>query len=119
MRVLVSVILGVRPRHARRLEHNLDRALNDTARREERLGRLLQTIRAPAHHDDFEAALVVEVDVHRRPDLMAEIVLHARQTLGELADVMVIDEGDAGERFDALAREGANDFSARKIPKEL
>ena len=99
------------------LENDFDGTLNHAPRREQCFGRPLEPVRSPAHHDDFEASLVVEVDVHARSDLVAKLVLHSSEAFGQLADVVIVDEGHARESFDALARERTNDLGARKISK--
>lgn len=47
-----------------------------------------------AHHDDFEAMIVIEMNVQRRDDCLAEFVLHLGELLGQLAHVMVVDNGE-------------------------
>jgi len=102
--VLVPVPGGARgvARSLGDVRSDLDAALEHAARRKERLGRLLKLVRAAPHHDDFEAPFGIEVNVHRGPHLLAQLVLHVGNALGELAHVVVVNDGDARERLYAF-----------------
>jgi hypothetical protein len=93
--------------------------VQDAPRREESLRRLLQPVGASAHDDDLEAAVGVEVNVHRRPNLVAELVLHLGDALGELAHVVIVNDGGACEGVDPPRRERPNDVGASEIPQCL
>ncbi|HZU84588.1 MAG TPA: hypothetical protein VE987_16780, partial [Polyangiaceae bacterium] len=66
--------------------------MHDSSCGEERLGDPLQAVGAAPHDDHLEAALVVEVHVHRRAHLVAELVLHLGEPFGQLAHVMPVDD---------------------------
>jgi hypothetical protein len=102
--VLSIAVVAMRGPLAGFLEDDFDGSLQDATGRKQRLGDLLQAVRAAAHHDDFKATLVVEVHVHRRAHLVAKLVLHLREALRELADMMVVDDGHARESVDASVR---------------
>ena len=111
--------VAVRRPVSRFFDDDLDRTLQYAAGREQGLGNLLEAVGADAHDDDFEAPLVVEVNVHRRADLIAQLVLKFRQVLAELPDVMVVNDGHAGKRFNASGSLRADDFRTGQVSKEL
>src|SRR5579863_3160729 len=47
---------------------------------------------APAHNDDLETIMVIEVDVRRRENFIFRVVLGFDQLLGELGAMMVVDK---------------------------
>jgi len=98
---------------------DLDRSLQDSARREELFRSLLQPVSAPAHDDDLEAAVVIEVDMHRGAHLVSELVLDIRDAVRELANVMVVDERHAGKSLDATRRERSDDLGPGEVAKQL
>ena len=114
----VVVVVG-RGLRTRRVRDDLDRSLQDSPCREQRLRGLLQPVGAAAHDDDFEASLRVEVDVHGRPNLVSELVLHFGDSFGEFPNMVVIDDGHARERVDSLARQGPDDLGAREVADQL
>jgi len=99
----------------RGLRDDFNPAVRDASCPEELVSRGLQLVGAPAHDDHFEAMVVIEVNVHRGPNAVFELVLNVRQTLGELADVMVVDEGDRRHRRDSLLHEASSDLGAGKV----
>ena len=117
-RVIVALrIVRVRVGGPLRHGHDFDRPVKNSARREELLGSQLQFVGATAHHDDLEASVVIEVHVHRRSDLIAQVVLHVRDAFGKLANVVVVYDRDAGEGFHPLARQRSHELAAREIAK--
>ncbi len=98
---------------------DLDPAVVNAARAEDPIGRGLQVIGVAAQDDDLEAQLVIQVHVHRRADLVAEVVLHVGQGVGQIADVVVIDEGERADRLDVRPRLALRDHRARHVAKGL
>ncbi|MGA7124369.1 MAG: hypothetical protein WBY94_29980 [Polyangiaceae bacterium] len=105
-----TVRMAVRRLNKGFFDDDLDRSLQDASGGKQRFGDLLEAIRATPHDNDFKASLVIEVHVHRRADLIAQLVLQLRQVLAELPNVMVVDDGHAGKRFDASGSLGPDDF---------
>ena len=93
--------------------------LEDAAGTEHFFGRDLELVGAAAHHHDFEAVLAIEVDVHGRAHLLAHVVLQGGELLGELADVMIVNERHRGERAHAILERRAPNFGPRQIAQEL
>jgi hypothetical protein len=114
-----GLAMGVRVPVATRDGDDLDRALKDSARREQFFGRRLQLVRAASHYDDLEAPVVIQVHVHGRSHLVAQLVLHVGDSILQLAHVVVVHDGHAGERIDALPGERPHDLGSREVPYEL
>lgn len=62
---------------------------------------------------------MVEMNVKRRTDTIAERVLKFGQALGEVAHVMVVDERDGGHGIDRIAETRFRHLGAYEITKEL
>jgi hypothetical protein len=93
--------------------------LEDAAGTEHLFSRRLELVGATAHHHHFEAVLAIEVDVHSRAHLLAHVVLQGGELLGELADVMIVNERHRGERAHAIVERRAPNFGPRQIAQEL
>lgn len=98
---------------------DFDPALLDPAHRQNLLRERLQFVRSPADDDDLQAVVVAQVDVHRRPDAVSQLVLHLGQFFGQVADVVVIDDGQGGDGIDTRANLGAHHFGAGQIAKQF
>ena len=61
---------------------------------DERVGNLLHGRGFAAHHQHFQAIVVIQVDVQRGKDRAVKVVLHVGEFLVEHADVVVVDERD-------------------------
>ena len=68
---------------------------------------------------DLEAIVCAEVHVHRRAHLPAEPVLNLGQALGEVAHVVVVDDGQSGDRIRGGVLLGARDLRADEIAQDL
>lgn len=99
--------------------HDLDSAVRHPAGRDELVRDRAQLVRAAVHDDDLEAAVMIEVHVQRRADLVAEVVLDLRELLGEVAHVVVVDQRERGDGRDAASDLGAHDFGAHEIAQDL
>jgi GTP-binding protein len=132
VRVVVGVIVGVRVRMAvvlvhvgvpgafpRDVGHHLEPALFHPARREHLVGRALHDVGGPAHDDDLEAVIVVEVDVHGGTHRVPEAVLNLGELLREVAHVMVVDERERRDARLALAHLLLRHLGAHEIPQDL
>ncbi len=86
---------------------------------EQAVGRRLDEGRRAAQHDDLQAVVVIEVDVQGRDDVLAEVVLHVGELLGELADVMVIDQGQRGDREPVALEVGVDQVGAHEVAQRL
>jgi hypothetical protein len=93
----------------------LERTVKDAARRDQPVGRVAQHVCATAQHDHFEAAIVVEMHVHRGVDLVAELVLHRRQPLGQVAHVVIVNDGERSDGLDWSLHRAAHHLGAREI----
>ena len=92
---------------------DLDAAVLHAARRPHAIGELLELLRRPLEDDHLEAVRGIEVHVHRRAHLRAEPVLQLDEALGEVANVMVVDERDGRDGVRALRATCARVTSAR------
>src|SRR6266511_1084305 len=101
----------------RRRDHGLRE--QDALRRLEAVREFLYASRVPFHDQDFEARLLVQVRVGRRPDRPEEVVLSMQDAVGDHADVVAVDERDRADhlsaRFPALPDERAPD----QLPQRL
>lgn len=124
MRVGVAVVLvdmGMNePRLAsRHVGHDLEPTLLYATCGEHPLRRSLQHVGRPAHHDDLEAMVVVEVHVHRGAYGVPEPVLDLREPLGEVAHVMVVDQREGRHGGLSLANLLLRDLRTDQVPKDL
>lgn len=71
----------------------------DAFGRDDALGCAPEHARRSAHDDHLEAVVVIEVHVQRGDHLLAEVVLHLRERLGELADVMIVHQRERAARL--------------------
>ena len=123
--IMIMVLIvnrGSAPRAAQRqrvFDHVLGATLQDTAGREHARGGRLQLVGPPAHDDDFETMLAIEVHVHRRTYLVAEIVLQRGQLFGELTHMVIIDEGHGRKRADPILERRFPHLGAREIAQQL
>jgi hypothetical protein len=93
-RITAVTVAARRPRRGRTgiVGDDLQSAVSHASRRQDALCETLELVAPPAEHDDLEAAIMVQVNVKRRPNLIPQIVLELGQLLGELAHVVVVDE---------------------------
>ena len=82
---------------------NLDRAVQDAFERQDAIGNGLQLVGPAVHDDDFEAVVVIEVNVQGRADFFAQIMLQLGQALAQVADVVIVNEGQRTDRVDPAA----------------
>jgi hypothetical protein len=77
-----------------------------TAQGQHSLGNGLKVFAAAFHDDDFQAVMLVEMDVNGGKDHGSGQVLHFRQLLRGFGDVMVLDDGQGADhrlvRFDNI-----------------
>jgi hypothetical protein len=99
--------------------NDLNAAMRDAAGCEELVGHALKLVAAPVHDDDFEASMRVEVHVERGAHPISELVLKLRELFGELAHVMVVDEGERGYGVRAARHLRPNDLAPDEVPQEL
>ena len=97
----------------------LDAALLDPAGRQQALGSTADAIGWSREHDDLKTVSMIEVDMKGRTDRVAERVLHLGQPLGEVADVVVINQRERGDAGRAFADAGAGDLGADEITQHL
>ncbi len=76
---------------------HVDAAMLHATRGEHLVRELAELVCSALKNDDLEAVSRVEVNVHRGPHLTAQTMLQLVQTLGEITDVMVVDEGHGGD----------------------
>jgi hypothetical protein len=112
MRVDVRVLVIVLRRQPR---DDLDPAVLHAAHRQDAVRDPLEVVRPSAHHDDLEAQVVREVNMQRGPNTLAKLVLQLGEPLAEIADVMIVDQGQGPDRLDPLRHLGARDGGARKV----
>jgi hypothetical protein len=83
------------------------------AQGEDAVGDCLQFSALALHDDDFEAVVMVEVDVGRGEDHGSGAVLNVGELLGEIGDVVVVDQGEGAYdgliRIDVFFEKGAAD----------
>jgi hypothetical protein len=94
-------------------------AVDDAAGADHAVRHLFQLVRAAAHDDDFEAVLVIQMDVHAGPHLLTQIMLQRGEAFGQLADVVVVDQRDGCEGRHSFVERGAAHLGARQITQEL
>ena len=114
--VRVMVIMRVIMRNS---GDELEPAPLDPARREDLIGDVAEHVGVAVHDDDLEAVVGAEVHVHRRTDLAAELVLELGEALGEIADVMVINERERADGVGIRRSLFARHFSAHEIAQDL
>lgn len=78
-----------------------------------------ELVGGPAHDDDLEAVVVVEVNVESGVHFVAERVLEVGEALGQVADVVVVDERERSDRVATGANFGASNFGANEVTKKL
>jgi hypothetical protein len=95
---------------------DLNTAMRDAPRCEELVGHALKLVAAPVHDDDFEASVGVEVHVESGAHPISELVLKLRELFGELAHVMVVDEGERGDGMRAASHLRPNNLTSDEVP---
>jgi hypothetical protein len=95
--------------------HDFNAAVLHSARREELLRDALELVGAAAQDDHFQATVVIEVYVQRRTDSFAELVLDLGQPLGQIADMVIVDEGESRDGGDAAPDLGSHHLSAHEV----
>ena len=98
---------------------DLDSTLFHTAQGEQAVGDGLQTVGPAADHDDLQAQIVADVDVHRRAHLLAQLVLKVGQLLAEIAHVVVVNQRERGDGVYRLGHLGPANLRAGQIAKQL
>ncbi len=108
MRVVVPFArLGVRD--------DLDPAVCNAARSQETIRNALQLVASAPHDDDLEAAVLVEVNVERRSYALAQLVLKLGQLLGQLADVVIVNEREGGDGGSTPGYLRADDLGSNEV----
>src|SRR5712691_7125907 len=101
----------------RRGDHGLRE--QDALRRLEAVREFLHASRVSFHDQDFEARLLIQVRVGRRPDRPEEIVLPVKDSMRHHSDVVAVDKRDRADdlsaRFSALPDERA----PNELPQRL
>lgn len=129
MRVRVRMRVGVDARDAaffvrvrvavRFRRDDLDAAVLHAACGEQAFRGALQVVGLAAEDDDLEAVVVIEVDVERGAHLLAERVLELGEALGEIADVMVVDDGERGDGIDRVTHLRLAHLAANEVSEQL
>lgn len=110
---------GTRLPGARLDGDQLEAPVCDPPGRQQALGNAFQLVAAAAQNDHLETPVFVEVDVQCRPYVFTEPVLELGQPLGELAHVMVVDQGQCSEGGYAARNLRARDFGPDEIAQDL
>ena len=63
--------------------------------------------------------MVIQVDVEGRSDLFAKGVLHFREALGQVADVVVVHQGQGPDGREVLLASGPLDLAPGQIPQNF
>lgn len=71
---------------------------------EQSIGHLTNAVGSPAHGEDFETVVVIEVDMQRGDDQVAVVMLDVGEQVQQMRFVMVVDQCD-----------GAGDFVVAKL----
>ncbi len=79
----------------------------------------LEMIRVALHHDHFQTMVVVEVNVQRRTNAVAQLVLKICQPLHEIPDVMVINQSQGGHGFSSAPRLCLDDSGPRQVAQRF
>jgi hypothetical protein len=101
------------------LGDDVNPAVCHSARREKLVGDALELVASAAHHDDLHAAPGIEVDVERRAHAVAEIVLKLGEFLGELANVVIVNDRERCYGGRAACHLRSNDLGADEVPEKL
>jgi hypothetical protein len=104
---------------APRARDHLHPALLHAAHGQDSLRHRLQPVRLALHDDHLQAEIVREVDVQRGAHAVAELVLHLRQLLAEVAHVVIVDERERADGAHALLHLGPPDLGPRQIAEQL
>jgi hypothetical protein len=113
VRVRVCFVAGMR------VGDDVDPAMGHAARCEQLVRHALKLVASTAHHDDLHAAVLVEVHVKGRTHLIPQLVLELGELLGEIAHVMVVDEGQGGDGRATARNLDADDLGSHEIPQDL
>lgn len=98
---------------------DLDSTLFHASQGEQAVRDGLQTVGPAANHDDLQAQIVADVDVHRRAHLFAELVLKVGQPLAEIAHMVVVDQRQRRDGVHRLGHLGPANLRAGQIAKQL
>ena len=104
---------------SRQAREDLDPTLLHATHRHDSVADRLQSIRAALHDDDLQAEVVGEVHVHRRTNPLTELVLQVGELLAQIADVVVVDQGQRGHRVNAARYLRPADLGSSEIAKKL
>ena len=97
----------------------LDAALLHPARGEQALGSAADAIGRSREHDDLQTVSTIEMDMKGGTNCVAERVLHLGQPLGEVANVMIVDQGERGDARGTFADARSGDLAADEIAQHL
>ena len=76
--------------------------------------------RPPPNHQHFEAVVVIQVNMKRRKDRVMVVMLDGSEFLAQLADVMVVDQGDGSDHMTVGRFPGfLHEFVANQIAKRF
>jgi hypothetical protein len=98
---------------------DLDSPVGDASRREQAVRDPLQLVASPAQDDDLQATMLVEMNVQRRAHPIAELMLELGEPLGELSNVMVVDERQRGNRGSSTCHLCAHDLCPNEVTQQL
>jgi hypothetical protein len=114
MSVRVTVLFAIF-----RVRDDLDAPVRHAARREQSVGDALQFVASTPQDDDLEAAPVVEVNVEGRAHLIPQLVLELGEPLGELPDMVIVNEGQRRHGRRSPRDLGSGDLRAGEIAEDL
>ncbi len=119
VRVLVAIGVIVVVRVGVEIGDELDASVLHTPRGEEPVRNVFELSRATTHDDHLEAAVIVEMNMERGADLLAEAMLNLGEVLAEVPHVMIVDQGDGGDGLRPTRDLRANDLAADEIAQDL
>ena len=102
---------------ARRGEHKF--AQLNSAQSQHAVGNFLEAFAAAFHDDDFEAIVVVEVDMCCGQNHSPRRMLHFGELLSEIGHVMVVDQGQGSNNRIVRPNLVGEKRLANQIPKSL
>jgi hypothetical protein len=73
----------------------------------------------PSEDDDLQAVAVVDMDVHRRDDLLGVVVLQRGQAVAQRPGVMVVHDGHGAHGHDVIVELGVDEMVADQITQRF
>ena len=64
---------------------------------DQRIGDSPHILRFPFHHENLQAVVMIQVNVHRRKNVVMRFMLHVGELVAQHPDVMIVNQGDGSD----------------------